>query len=331
MKRAAHLLLSVAVGCSVTAVAWAQMTTVRLNTATVSNAPRRLQPDTTDASHAVDASYVASGASRADADAPDDLPGVLLSRQLMEDARLAVGDEVTLATEADGTKATKFRVRGLYEPTPDPRKFSARRLEARLHLPDLVALTSDPLDPGSAETVNGLNLALANRADAGAVAAAVAQRLPGTTVQRTAAGSTSPDDPFVVLERFHWAIAVVTVTGSTAFLLALMIMRAEERREIIGILRLMGVASRSILLQVLFEGLLIAVAGAVFGIVVAVAAHGLINAFFQWRYDTTLVFVRVTPLVAWEAVIFAIPLGVMAGLAASWTLLRRSVVSLVGR
>ena len=74
------------------------------------------------------------------------------------------------------------------------------------------------------------------------------------------------DDPFVVLDRFHWAIAIVTVAGSTAFLLALMVMRAEERREIIGILRLMGIPPRSILVEVLLEGLLIATAGAVFGI-----------------------------------------------------------------
>ena len=79
--------------------------------------------------------------------------------------------------------------------------------------------------------------------------------------------STDADDPFAVLDRFHWAIAIVTVTGSTAFLLALMVMRAEERREIIGILRLMGIPTRSILAEVLLEGLLIATAGAVFGVV----------------------------------------------------------------
>ena len=77
-------------------------------------------------------------------------------------------------------------------------------------------------------------------------------------------------------------------------------------------------------------GLLIAVAGAVFRILVAVGAC-VINRFFQWRFDTALVFVRVTATIAWEAVAFAVPLGVAAGLAASWTLLRRSVVSLVGR
>lgn len=274
---------------------------------------------------------VASGFSRTLAEtASDNPPQILLSRQLMRDAGLRVGDRVTLAADADGARATTFEVAGVYEPMPDPRKFSAERLEARLHLPDLIALAQDPGDPASADVVSAINLALTDPRDADRVAASIARRVPGTRIESTER-SDNPADPFVVLERFHLAIAVVTVTGSTAFLLALMVMRAEERRDIIGILRLMGVSSRSILLEVLLEGLLIALAGAVFGIIVAAAAEGGINRFFQWKYDTTLVFVRVTPGIAWKAVAVSVPLGVAAGLAASWTLLRRSVVSLVGR
>jgi ABC-type lipoprotein release transport system permease subunit len=272
----------------------------------------------------VTASVCAQSPSRA----PD--KDILLSRQLMRDAGVRVGDTVTIAAAPDGSGAATFRVVGVYEPTPDPRKFSAQRLEARLHLPDLIALTEEPADPGSSDIVNTINLALVDRKDADGVAAAIARRVPGTRVESTE-GSGNPNDPFVVLDRFHWAIAIVAVTGSTAFLLALMVMRAEERRDMIGILRLMGVSSRSILIEVLLEGVLIAVAGAVFGIVVAVAAQGAINRFFQWRFDTSLVFVRVTAAIAWQAVAFAMPLGVLAGLAASWTLLRRSVVSLMGR
>lgn len=252
----------------------------------------------------------------------------------MEQANVRVGDLVTLATELDGTRTGQFRVIGSYEPTPDPMRFSAKRFEARLHLPDLIALSADdPADPLSAESVNALNVVLANPQDAGAVMSTLTPRTRGLIVRPTArpAVSNAGGDPFAVLDRFHWAIAIVTVIGSTAFLLALMMMRAEERRDIIGILRLMGIPARSILVEVLLEGLLIAIAGAVFGILVARAGQGVVNRFFQWRYDTTLVFVRVTFPIAWQAVAFAVPLGVVAGLAASWTLLRRDVVSLVRR
>jgi len=245
---------------------------------------------------------------------------------LMEQARLHVGDIVTLAADQDGTGATQFRVAGVYEPTPDPMKFTAKRLEARLHLPDLIALT----DPQSPESVSALNVALVNLQDADAFTSTLIARMPGLRVQRTVRPADSRD-PFAVLERFHWAIAIVTVIGSTAFLLALMVMRAEERRDVIGILRLIGIPARSILIEVLLEGLLIAMAGAVFGLVVAKAGEGVVNRFFQWRYDTTLIFVRVTLPIAWRSVAFAVPLGVIAGLVASWTLLRRDVGSLVRR
>jgi putative ABC transport system permease protein len=144
---------------------------------------------------------------------------------------------------------------------------------------------------------------------------------------------TSGDDAeiFAVIDRFHRAIAVVTVIGSTAFLLALMVIRAEERRDIVGILRLMGIPPRSILLAVLVEGLLIAIGGALFGVAVAAIGQSAVNRFFQWRYDTTLRFVRITAPIALQSVAFAVPLGVFAGLAASWTLLRRDMVGLIRR
>src|SRR5207245_1166133 len=75
---------------------------------------------------------------------------------------------------------------------------------------------------------------------------------PGVSVMRAAAGD---DQHFVIIERFHAAISVVTMIGSTAFLLALMVIRADERREVAGVLRLLGLRRRRILLQALLEGL----------------------------------------------------------------------------
>jgi ABC-type lipoprotein release transport system permease subunit len=154
--------------------------------------------------------------------------------------------------------------------------------------------------------------------------------VPGIFARPTARARDG-SDPFVVLERFHLAVAIVTVIGSTAFLLALMVMRSEERRETVGIIRLLGVSQRFVLLVVLAEGVLIAAAGAVFGVLVALAAEGGVNQFFQWRYDTTLVFVRVSARIALQSVALAAPLGIVAGLVGSWTLLRRDIVTLVRR
>jgi ABC-type lipoprotein release transport system permease subunit len=259
----------------------------------------------------------------------DATPTILVSRQLAVRARLQIGDLVTLAADPHSDRSRTFRVAGVYEPTPDPMRFTAERIEARMHLPDLIAIAADPSDPGAADAVAAIHVTLTNPAEANQFSADLRSGAPMIAVRPTA--RSAEDDPFAVLDRFHIAISVVTVFGATAFLLALMVIRAEERRETIAILRLVGVSHRSLLTSVAVEGLVIAIGGAVFGVALAFATEGLINRFFQARYDTALVFIRVTAALALRAVIVAAPLGILAGVAASWTLLRRNILSLFRR
>jgi hypothetical protein len=261
---------------------------------------------------------------------PAEIPGILVTRQLMEARGLHAGDVVRLATDASGANARPFRIDGVYEPTPDPMRFAQPKFEVRLHLPDLAPLVSEPSDPGALDTVTSINIALRNPDDASAFSRDVAARLPGAIARPTSA----PDDrtgTFVVLERFHLAIAIVTVVGSAVFLLALMVMLVEERRGTVGILRLIGFTRQRILTQVFAEGALIALAGAVGGVLFALASESFFNRFFQWRYDTALIFLRITPRVALQSVAMAVPLGILASLIASWTLLRRELLTLIRR
>ena len=112
---------------------------------------------------------------------------------------------------------------------------------------------------------------------------------------------------------------------------ALMVLLADERREVLGALRLMGFTRRRVLVQVLFEGAAIAGTGAAFGVLLAAASQGAFNGYFQWRYDTALVFVRITPEIAWQSVAMALPLGVAANLVASWGLVRSDTLELMRR
>lgn len=256
-------------------------------------------------------------------------PSVLISRQLLRDAHLAVGDLILLSADPEGAHAGRFRIAGVYEPTPDPLKYNVERLEARLHLPDLIRLTANPADPQSPESVTAVNIKLANPADADSFAADVARRSVGLVARPTARAREG--DAFSVLERFHLAIAAVTIVGSTAFLLALMVIRAEERRDMVGMLRLIGISRRSIIFEILVEGIVVAIAGAIFGVLLATAAQYGINRFFQARYDTTLVFVRVTASIVARCLAIALPVGVVTGAAAAWTLLRRAPASLIRR
>ena len=277
----------------------------------------------------IGSSLLAQGAPGGRAGPPPAGPDILVSRQLLESQALHIGDIVDLSSDPTGVGARSFRIVGVYEPVPDPTRFSAQRLEARLHLPDMLDLIADPDDPQAAEAVDAINVALRDPAQGREFSRAVFRRVPGLSIRSTVRGDDG--NPFVVLEQFHLAIAIVTILASTAFLLALMVMRADERRETAGILRLIGLKKSRVLAQVLFEGLIIAVAGAAFGIVLALVSEEGFNRFFQWRYDTALVFVRVSPKVAWQCVAIAVPLGVVASLVASWTLLRREVLALIRR
>src|SRR4029077_5118567 len=72
---------------------------------------------------------------------------ILVSRQLLESQHLEVGEVVELSADPSGAGARSFGTGGSYEPTPDPARLGDARLEARLHLPDLVDLTGDHDDP----------------------------------------------------------------------------------------------------------------------------------------------------------------------------------------
>lgn len=273
------------------------------------------------------AALLAAVASVAAAEEPQQ---ILVSRQLMEALHLETGQVVRLATTPDGPLARPFRVAGSYEPIPNPFILAAKRHEVRLHLPDLIDLGNPERDPLAAEAVEQINVELADPADAAAFGRELTARLPGLLVSPAQRGEAGAD-PFLVLERFHAAIALITVIGSTAFLLALMVMRSDERRETAGILRLIGLSRPRILLEGFFEGLFIAVAGAVVGVLFALSIQGAFNRFFQWYYDTALVFVEVTPGIVLRCLVLAVPLGVAAGLFASWTLLRREILALLRR
>jgi hypothetical protein len=255
---------------------------------------------------------------------------ILVTRQLAESEGLSVGDPVRLGRHADGSDAQDFRVAGIYEPTPDPARLGSVPREVRMHLPDLLEMTREDDTPAGTEPVDGINVALGADTDPDRFVRDVNARLPGIRAVRA---DLAGDDAgtFAVLERCHFAIAAVTITAATVFLLALTIMLVDERRETVGVLRLIGLPVRRILLQILLEGLLVSGSGAAFGLIFGALSERLINAFFQWRYDTALVFVHITPAVAVRCLWISVPLGAAATVVASWALLRRNGLRLVRR
>ena len=81
----------------------------------------------------------------------------------------------------------------------------------------------------------------------------------------------------------------------------------------------------------LIEGAFIAAAGVAFGVAFALAAQPAFNRFFQWRYDTALVFLHITPSIAARSALIAVPIGMLASAAAGWTILRERTLTRIGR
>jgi hypothetical protein len=86
-----------------------------------------------------------------------------------------------------------------------------------------------------------------------------------------------------------------------------------------------------VLAQIVLEAVVVAAGGSLFGVALALASETAINAYFQWHYNTALVFVRVTPGVVGLCLAIAIPLGVVASTAASWSMLRKQLMQLARR
>jgi len=264
-----------------------------------------------------------TGTVGADTTAPEP---ILIARQLAQSEGLRVGQIVRLSPRSTGAGARAFRIEGIFEPTPDPARLGTLPRIVRMHLPHLLALTAEPGQRASAESVT---VGLKDPSEAAQFARDLTSRVPGVSARTT----SDPADagPFRVLQRFHLAIAIVTIIAATVFLLALTIMLVDERRATVGVLRLIGLPTNRILVQLFIEGVLIAGVGAAIGLVMAIGSENLINAFFQWRYDTAPLFVRIAFNVAARCVAIAVPLGVTATVVASWALLRRNGLALARR
>ena len=140
---------------------------------------------------------------------------ILISRQLAEAEHLQAGMTVRLATTPDGKESREFRIAGVYEPTPDPQRLGQVPREVRLHLPDLLALTRSGDVLAGAEPIEGVNVRLKNPARR----PRLRENRPGERCQEViampAAESTPEQVRFRVLERFHLAIATVTILAAT--------------------------------------------------------------------------------------------------------------------
>jgi putative ABC transport system permease protein len=244
---------------------------------------------------------------------PAQVPQVALERRLAEELDISVGDTLLLAPAPDSASRAAV-VAAVYEPRPDPAEIAKRERHIRLHLPDLAALLGEPdrvdrfgigLQPG---TTSDAAVGVLNRS-------AFGYRAYGS---RDIASESS--QTFLVVSRFHRAIAVITIVASAVFLLCIMLLKVEERRMDAAVMRFVGVRRRTIFGALLLEAAVVAAFGALVGTGLAYLAGLATNAYYRRFFDTALTFSLITREIVLFSVALSLALGVLAGAVAAWRL-----------
>jgi putative ABC transport system permease protein len=244
--------------------------------------------------------------------AADPAPGLLVERRLAESVPLEVGDTVRVRALASGLRPRVFVVSGVFERAADPSRIARNDFEVRLHLPDLERLLP------TRDRVDRFAVVLAPGADADSAARWIETTAFGTRAYSSAALAERTSATFAVVSRFHDAIGIVTILASAIFLLCVMVIRVDERRRDMGVLRLIGVSRATVFRAIVLEAIGIAVLGSAAGAVLGVIVARIVNAYYAQVYDTTLRFALVTPRIVLLAALLGLALGAVAGALAAW-------------
>jgi len=259
------------------------------------------------------------------ATAPAPLADLVVTDRTARALGIAVGDTLEVASDASMTGSRWFRVAAIERPTADPFDVGYGRLRLTMHLPDLAGLT------GSPDRVDRIAVRLRDPSASQAFTDDLNRAAYG--VQAYASGDLARrgSSTFVVISQFHKAIGIVSLLAGLVFLAAIMVLKVEEMRHELGVLRLLGISRRTIVRSTLAIAASIAVLGSLCGIVLGLVAIAVINPLSQARYQTDLVFARATPGVVLLAVALSILMGLVAGVAVAVRLVHARALEQVGR
>ena len=139
------------------------------------------------------------------------------------------------------------------------------------------------------------------------------------------AQQTSTGGPIKVV---GWFVAVVMGIGSIFAAMNTMYAAVAYRAREIATLRVIGFSRPSILTSFVLESLLLALLGAMVGIVLILPFNGMTTGTSNPVTFSEAVFsLRMTPGVIWLAMIFAIIMGTLGGLAPAWHASRREILA----
>ncbi len=252
---------------------------------------------------------------------------IAIDEAFAEAAQLVIGDRVSLSARpgSENAAADSAVVGAIFRRSADPSEIARGDFKVRLHLDHLQRIS------GYGDRVDRFAIETTDSADVAGTIDRVNRQAFGFRAYQSRDIAIETSRTFLVVSRFHRAIGVITIVASSVFLLCIMVLKVDERRRDIAALRLMGISRSSVIQSIVIEAGLVAVLGSVLGVVLGWATSLFVNSHYQALYKTPLAFSILTfPVIAF-AVSLSLVLGIAAGLAASWRLVRTPPLTLFGR
>jgi putative ABC transport system permease protein len=247
-----------------------------------------------------------------------------VERKLAEELGLSVGDTLQLGASVDSATWPAV-VSAIYEPRPDPAEIAKRERHVRLHLPDLAVMLGEP------DRVDRFGIRVQAGVPPDTAVSVLNRSAFGYRAYTSRAIASESSQTFLVVSRFHRAIAVITIVASAVFLLCIMLLKVEERRLDAAIMRFVGVRRRTIFGALLLEAAVVAAFGSVVGTGLAYLAGLATNAYYRRFFDTELTFSLITSDIVVFGVALSLVLGLLAGGVAAWRLVHTRPLVLWGR
>jgi ABC-type lipoprotein release transport system permease subunit len=252
-------------------------------------------------------------------------PGILIDSRLARRMQLSVGNTVELAATGDMKNAESFQVKSVYDGKADPYSVTLERNTIKMHLPDLERLIARP------DQVDLISISLKKRTDAAELAERLNSEAIGFTAYSAPELARRSSATFQVVNRFQEAIALITMMAGAIFIFALVVMRVEDQRKNLAILSVTGISRSTIMKSLVLESLFFALIASLLGAVSGCALTKTVNVYYQYYYQTSLVFARVTGPILMRAILLSFLLGLLAGTFAWFRLRRLPILEELGR
>lgn len=250
---------------------------------------------------------------------------IAIDERLAADAGLHIGDRVVLAPEPGSALGDTVRIAAIVKRRADPSEVARSEYRIRMHLDHVQRLT------GYGDRVDRFAMLTAGGDATDSVLRRINSVAFGFRAYPSREIAIGTSQTFLVVSRFHRAIAMITIVASATFLLCIMLLKVDERRRDVAAMRLMGISRQTVVGTVLLESSFVALLGSVFGVALAIATAAVVNSHYQAVYRTPLRFAIVTPSTVLYSVLLSLVLGIGAGALAARRLARTPPLMLFGR